>query len=717
MGPSDNLSKKSSNERMVNELIETVKRDPKRRYDALVKLKIIGNPRSVDIFIERLYDDSSRIRKVSIEALGEMGNKSAIFHLAQIVNTKDLIQSWTESILWRLENIKLAKDAIQKIQKRLDWPAPSSSLKEGVNWTNDDIELLRQSWEAEKSIQIIVKQLRRSPEDVVHKLIETGLIGYNDDNCDPKPVRFGLTWSDQERAQLSSELKVGKQIPEIARIHQRNKNSILHTMVTYNLINYKRRDLLEDYTDKHTLSDNTQIIQRLISDLEFNSNVGLRNAAAAQLGYFREPNVVNVLIKHVNYDSAVRYRALLSLQEIGDPIAIPVFIERLKDPSAKIRLVSVKALGEIGDRKVVEHLESLLNSNDYQNSLRYGGNPEVILAAKEAIQCIHSKFPQNKIEKPEIKISLDRTQLSVGKSHKVGITFVNTGTSPVENVKLTFSSEFETKGIKPISLRAGQSSQMDISVTPTNEGNILLEATISYQDINGREFSKIQEFWIDVVEKYVTPSEPPKPPGRITGGVFPPELSDRYLESEFIGKGGFARVFKAKRKDGEYVAVKLPISCDESTGKSFMIEMENWKNFNHPNIVKLYDCNIMPVPFFEMELCETSLDKIQKPLNPKDAAWIVFYICEGLKYSHLNKIIHRDLKPHNILLKDGIPKISDWGMSKVISKLTTTQPSAFTPFYAAPEQIQNLSKDERTDIWQTGCNSLWPNNRKAPFRR
>jgi hypothetical protein len=80
----------------------------------------------------------------------------------------------------------------------------------------------------------------------------------------------------------------------------------------------------------------------------------------------------------------------------------------------------------------------------------------------------------------------------------------------------------------------------------------------------------------------------------------------------------------------------------------------------------------------------------------------VFNIAEGLKYAHSKKIVHRDLKPQNILFKDGIPKISDWGLSRVISESTTTTTTSFTPYYAAPEQIGNKTKDERTDIWQLG---------------
>jgi len=179
-------------------------------------------------------------------------------------------------------------------------------------------------------------------------------------------------------------------------------------------------------------------------------------------------------------------------------------------------------------------------------------------------------------------------------------------------------------------------------------------------------------------------------------------LASQYTKSMLIGQGGFARVFMATKRDGSVVAVKVPIALDPSTGKSFIAEIQNWVHLDHRNIVRVIDYNILPVPFIEMEYCNGSLADMRRPIPSHEAATLILNICEGLKYAHARSIIHQDLKPQNIMLRDGVPKITDWGLSKIVTGASVSASPSFTVYYAAPEQINGRRKDERTDIWQIG---------------
>lgn len=201
--------------------------------------------------------------------------------------------------------------------------------------------------------------------------------------------------------------------------------------------------------------------------------------------------------------------------------------------------------------------------------------------------------------------------------------------------------------------------------------------------------------------------------------TFPPELSNLYYETAFIGRGGFANVFKAKRRaDSINVAVKVPINLDAATGRSFLREINSWQLLNHVNIVRLLDYNILPIPYFEMELCEKSLNEIAKPIDIYRAGKIILDVSEGIKLAHARAIFHRDLKPQNILLKGQIPKVSDWGMSKVMPERRDSATHVVSPLYAAPEQISSRKfgqPDHRTDIYQLGVVFYELVTGKTPF--
>ena len=98
---------------------------------------------------------------------------------------------------------------------------------------------------------------------------------------------------------------------------------------------------------------------------------------------------------------------------------------------------------------------------------------------------------------------------------------------------------------------------------------------------------------------------------------FPDPLLPKYEPLDFIGEGGFAKVFKVKRKsDGLIVAIKIP-RIEEKTSGLFLKEVATWYHLNHPNIVRLYSVELLPIPYIEMEYVEGCVieGKIQHDLD------------------------------------------------------------------------------------------------------
>ena len=188
---------------------------------------------------------------------------------------------------------------------------------------------------------------------------------------------------------------------------------------------------------------------------------------------------------------------------------------------------------------------------------------------------------------------------------------------------------------------------------------------------------------------------------------FPPSLEKRFLHPVFIGEGGLARVFRAQNaKTGVTVAVKVPVRFDEVTGTHFTKDIVLWQGLVHPNIIRIYSSNILPVPYIEMEYALSSLAGIPLPLSEEKAVKMVLGIARGLAFAHDRGIVHRDIKPENILLSaDGVPKITDWGLGKAIGDPRQSSMIGFSPTYAAPEQLAPHRfgrPGQATDIYQIG---------------
>jgi serine/threonine-protein kinase len=97
---------------------------------------------------------------------------------------------------------------------------------------------------------------------------------------------------------------------------------------------------------------------------------------------------------------------------------------------------------------------------------------------------------------------------------------------------------------------------------------------------------------------------------------------------------------------------------------------------------------------------------------PREAAVLVAALADGVEHAHRHGVIHRDLKPSNVLLTaDGAPKITDFGLAKVLSESQPVAPEQTqsgaiigTPAYMAPEQAaaQRDQVGPASDIWSLG---------------
>ncbi len=172
--------------------------------------------------------------------------------------------------------------------------------------------------------------------------------------------------------------------------------------------------------------------------------------------------------------------------------------------------------------------------------------------------------------------------------------------------------------------------------------------------------------------------------------------------TDLLGKGGFARVYKATDTvlDRE-VALKI-FSTDTSQKYDLVSEIKKVIKLEHPNLCRYYDVAFVEFinAFGEEEKHQIGvleyLDggdlKSYCLKHPGQQIKLLTDVLHGLSFLHKRGIIHRDLKPANILIKnseDGpLAKITDFGISKEVgSNHTSSSLLMGTIEYMAPEQF------------------------------
>lgn len=190
-----------------------------------------------------------------------------------------------------------------------------------------------------------------------------------------------------------------------------------------------------------------------------------------------------------------------------------------------------------------------------------------------------------------------------------------------------------------------------------------------------------------------------------------------------IGAGGFGEVYKCKW-DNSLVAIKTLQKIDDDDPHAamaeFMVEMKLMSKLRHTNIVSFLGASIKApklaiiLEFMPGGSLYRAIHRRRRnnlgPFPILKSLWIAFGIAKGLEYLHRQFpiIIHRDLKSPNILLGTNVRevKITDFGLSRLLSKsFIQTRPGG-TPEWMAPELLRQDAFDEQSDIYSFGV-ILW----------
>jgi TRAP-type mannitol/chloroaromatic compound transport system substrate-binding protein len=130
------------------------------------------------------------------------------------------------------------------------------------------------------------------------------------------------------------------------------------------------------------------------------------------------------------------------------------------------------------------------------------------------------------------------------------------------------------------------------------------------------------------------------------------------------------------------------------------IDAEKYNDGEHPYLVIVSEY----APEGSLQALIARRQQENRPFTSAEIKKIITGILRGLEHLHSRepKIIHRDLKPANVVFKDGVPKIIDFGISRIFtSESIKSHLPKGTPCYMAPEAFLG-TKNPPVDIWAVG---------------
>ncbi|HEY6557282.1 MAG TPA: serine/threonine-protein kinase [Polyangiaceae bacterium] len=183
------------------------------------------------------------------------------------------------------------------------------------------------------------------------------------------------------------------------------------------------------------------------------------------------------------------------------------------------------------------------------------------------------------------------------------------------------------------------------------------------------------------------------------------------------GEAGFQRLFAIK--------VMHPHLAEEKAFVDMLHdEARISARIHHPNVVAILDLgsqddvHYVVLDYIEGMPFSNMLKRSSPAAFAEIAVTVLIDTLEGLYAAHMMtdddghnlQLVHRDVSPQNILVgTDGLARITDFGIAKAETRITSTQPGMRKGKLAfmAPEQIMNDDAiDMRADIWAAGV-VLW----------
>jgi serine/threonine protein kinase len=184
---------------------------------------------------------------------------------------------------------------------------------------------------------------------------------------------------------------------------------------------------------------------------------------------------------------------------------------------------------------------------------------------------------------------------------------------------------------------------------------------------------------------------------------------ERFAIARLLGSGAQGTVHLAfdKRLKRE-VAIKR--IAKGGPGHGLSREAHAVSRLQHPNIVSLHDAfseadsDVLIFEFVEGESLASYIRRIRGKTTINDALRLISALLDGLHYAHQRGVVHCDVKPANVILdKNGVPRLTDFGIAAEVGSKSDGTPCTGTPSYLAPEIADGMAPSPASDVFAAGA--------------
>ncbi len=181
---------------------------------------------------------------------------------------------------------------------------------------------------------------------------------------------------------------------------------------------------------------------------------------------------------------------------------------------------------------------------------------------------------------------------------------------------------------------------------------------------------------------------------------------------EQVGKGGFAKVYRARDVLSRDVALKLfPVTPENAGALSSRVLREGslLAKVSHRNVVVVHGVEQSSgfvglwMEFIHGRTMEDELGA-RGPLSAEEATPIGVDLCQALAAVHGRGLVHRDVKAQNVMREEGGRTVlMDFGAgTELTTGLRLPLDTAGTPLYLAPELFDGRPATRASDIYSLG---------------